>query len=346
MTAPTRARIRDLGIEPGRLPPGDANALTDVPGVAVGHRTIERGTPNDGPCVRTGVSVIDPETDRDVYERPVAGATHVLNGYGKSIGLPQVGELGELETPIGLTNTLDVWSIADAIVGRVLEADGNATSVNPVIGECNDGILNDIRGRHVSRADVEDAFEAVSSRNLEEGCVGAGAGTTGFGWKAGIGTASRRVSGHVVGVLVLTNTGKPEDFRIDGLPVDEYVEESTEASSAGGSIMILVGTDAALSARQLHRVAKRAPLGLGRVGGIAHHGSGDFVISFANGRGETFTDSGLTPLFRGAIEATEEAIYNSLTRASTTTGRDGTTVEALPLEALRRAVDARPVAGD
>lgn len=345
MTDDSRARVRELGIDPGRLPPGEENALTDVPGVAVGHRTLHRGSPDDGPCLRTGASVIDPETDRDVYENPVTGATYVLNGYGKSVGLPQVDELGAIETPIGLTNTLDVWSVADAVAGRVIDRDEAATSVNPVVGECNDGVLNDIRGRHVSAAHVQDAFDAVTESSTLEGCVGAGTGTTGFGWKAGIGTASRRIADHVVGALVLTNTGKPEDLRIDGLHVDRYVEESTEASSAGGSIMMLVGTDAALSSRQLGRVVERTALGLGRVGGIAHHGSGDFAIGFANDRGETVDDSALTPLFRAAVEATEEAIYNSLTRAETTVGEDGTTVEALPLDAVRRAVEARESGG-
>ncbi|MFD1600856.1 P1 family peptidase [Halobellus rarus] len=336
-----RARVRELGIDPGRLPTGEGNALTDVPGVAVGHRTVRRGGPDDEPCLRTGVTVIDPAIDRNVYDAPVTGATHVLNGYGKSVGLPQVDELGQIETPIGLTNTLDVWGVADAIAGRVLDREASVTSVNPVVGECNDGVLNDIRGRHVTAAHVSEAFEASSTSNAQEGCVGAGTGTTGFGWKAGIGTASRRVEGHVVGALVLTNTGKPADLRIDGLHVDRYVDGSTEASSAGGSIMMLVGTDAALSSRQLGRVVQRTGLGLGRVGGIAHHGSGDFAIGFANDRGEGFADSALTPLFRATVESTEEAIYNSLTRAETTVGGDGATVEALPLDPVRRAVEAR-----
>lgn len=336
-----RLRVRDLGVDPGTLPTGDANALTDVPGVAVGHRTVTHGAPDDEPCIRSGVSVIDPAVDRNVFEEPVTGATHVLNGYGKSVGFPQVAELGEIETPIGLTNTLAVWSVADAIAGHSLETNPSATSVNPVVGECNDGILNDIRGRHITADHTAAALADASPTNTDEGCVGAGTGTTGFGWKAGIGTASRRVEDHVVGALVLTNTGKPDDLRIDGLHVDDYVDDSTEATSAGGSIMMLLGTDAALSARHLSRVVRRAPLGLGRVGGIAHHGSGDFVIGFATDRGDAVADDGLSPLFRAAIEATEEAIYNSLTRAETTTGHGGTTIEALPLDAVRRAVAAR-----
>lgn len=202
MAPEERARVRGLGIDPGRLPPGAENALTDVPGVAVGHRTIARGGPDDPPCVRSGVTVIDPDVDRDVFAEPVTGATEVLNGYGKSVGFPQVDELGEIETPIGLTNTLDVWSVADAVAGHVLDENPDATSVNTLVGECNDGVLNDIRGRHVSTEDVAAAFDALSESDVSEGCVGAGHGTTGFGWKAGVGTASRVVGGHTVGSLV------------------------------------------------------------------------------------------------------------------------------------------------
>lgn len=341
MTDDERARVRELGIEPGRLEPGPDNALTDVPGVAVGHSTLTRGEQADPPCVRSGVTVIDPDTDRNVFDAPVTGSTDVLNGYGKSVGFPQVDELGEIETLIGLTNTLDVWTVADAIAGHALEENPEATSVNPVVGECNDGVLNDIRGRHVSQTDVENAIDALAPSSVAEGCVGAGTGTTGFGWKAGIGTASRVVDDHTVGALVLTNTGKPEDLRIDGLAVDDYVDANPDATYAGGSIMMLVGTDADLSARQLGRVTGRAGLGLGRVGGIAHHGSGDFAIGFANARGAPVDEPDLSAFFRATIEATEEAIYNSLTRAETTTGRGGTTVDALPLEAVRRAVADR-----
>lgn len=341
MTADNQPRIRELGIDPGQLPPGDHNSITDVAGVEVGHETILKGDHTESDCARTGVSVIDPDADRNVFSDPVTGAVSVFNGYGKSTGLAQVAELGEIETPIALTNTLDVWSVAAGVLDYVLDVNATATSVNPVVGECNDGVLNDIRGRHVTAAAVERTIGSLSASNTREGCVGAGAGTTGFGWKAGIGTASRRADQHTVGALVLTNTGMPADLRIDGLHVNKAVQQETESSSAGGSIMMLVGTDAALSARQLTRVTKRAALGLGRAGGIAHHGSGDFAVGFANDRGPQVDDSALTALFRGAIEATEEAIYNSLTRAETTTGVDNTTVRALPLDAVRRAVAAR-----
>lgn len=341
MAEDTRCRIRDLGIDPGRLPPGETNAITDVPGVAVGHRTVTQGGPEEEPCIRSGVSILHPDVDRNLFEDPVVGATDVLNAFGKSVGLPQIDELGEIETPIGLTNTLAVWTVANGLVANTLEQHTEATSVNPVVGECNDGVLNDIRGQHLSETHVDDAMDALSRSNTEEGCIGAGTGTTGFGWKAGIGTASRTVGGHTLGALVLTNTGKPGDLRVDGLPIDEYIDESTTAVSAGGSIMMLIGTDATLSARQLSRVVRRTSLGLGRVGGIAHHGSGDFAIGFANRRGDSVTESDLTSLFRAAIESTEEAIYNSLTRAETVTGVGGTTIDALPLEAVRVAVETR-----
>ena len=338
--AANRCRVRALDIDLGTLPTGERNALIDVPGVSVGHVTLDTGGPDNSPCLRTGVTAIHPAS-RDVFADPVTGAVHVLNGYGKSVGLPQVRELGTIETPITLTNTLNVWRVADATVTYVLDRHSDATSVNAVTGECNDGLLNDIRGRHVTADHVRQALDEATTDSTAEGCVGAGRGTTGFGWKAGIGTASRRVDKHTVGVLVLTNTGKPADLRIDGLPVGQHVRPDEVTEPPGGSIMIIVGTDAAVSSRQLDRIAKRAPMGLARTGGIAHHGSGDFVVAFANDRGGAVDDVNLTPLFRAAIEATEEAIYNSLTKAQTTTGAGGTTVPALPLEPIRELALAR-----
>ncbi len=338
--ATDRARVRELGITPGTLPPGECNALVDVPDVSIGHVTLDSGGPANPPCLRTGVTAIHPDS-RDVFTDPVTGAVHVLNGYGKSVGLSQVRELGAIETPITLTNTLNVWRVADATVTDVLERHPDATSVNAVTGECNDGLLNDIRGRHVTAEHVQQALDDASPDTTAEGCVGAGRGTTGFGWKAGIGMASRTTGEHTVGVLVLTNTGKPADLQIDGLPVGRHVQPDDVIEPPGGSIMIVVGTDASVSSRQLRRVAKRAPMGLARAGGIAHHGSGDFVIAFANERGPTIADAGLTPLFRAAVEATEEAIYNSLTQAETTTGVDGQTAPALPLEPVRDLLERR-----
>jgi D-aminopeptidase len=329
------ARIRELGIEPGGLPTGRHNALTDVDGVTVGQVSLNRGSAENPPAIRTGVTVVRP-ADRDVFDAPVTGATHVLNGYGKPTGFPQVAELGGIETPIGLTNTLNVWRVADAIVTHTLERHPEAKSVNPIAVECNDGTLSDIRGRHVTDGHVRRALDEADAGAVAEGCVGAGMGTTGYGWKAGIGTASRVVGDGTVGALVLTNTGKPEDLRIDGLPVGDRIRPAEVTAPPGGSIVMLVGTDATLTHRQGRRLAKRAPLGLARTGGIAHHGSGDFAIAFANGTGDPPADSELTPLFRGAIEATEEAIYNSLTTATTTSGVDGNTVPALPLDVVRR----------
>ncbi|MFB6299906.1 MAG: P1 family peptidase [Halobacteriales archaeon] len=340
MDTTQRPRIRELGMMPGELPTGPHNAITDVPGTRVGHETLHWGSPDDAECVRTGVSVIDP-VDRDLYESPVVGAAHVLNGYGKSVGLPQLLELGQLETPIGLTNTLDVWTVADAIVGRVLDRHSEVRSINPVVGECNDGRLHDIRGRHVTADHVEQAFAAATDDLPEEGCVGAGVGTTGFGWKAGIGTASRRVDANTVGALVLTNTGRATDLRIDGLDITRFLEQSPDETSSDGSIMLIVGTDASLSARQLGRLAKRAPLGLARVGGIASHRSGDFVLAFGTGCDDHVNETDLTPLFRGVIESIEEAIYNSLTTAVSTTGVGNETVNAIPIEAIEAAVAER-----
>lgn len=328
-------RVREIGVEPGALPTGKYNSLTDVGGVTVGQVSLRTGSEENPPAIRTGVTVVQPAA-RDVFDTPVAGATEVLNGYGKAVGFPQVNELGEIETPIGLTNTLNVWRVADAIASHTIDNHPEAKSINTLVGECNDGTLNDIRGRHINEEHVFQAAAEADTGPVEEGCVGAGMGTTGYGWKAGIGTASRIADGHTVGALLLMNTGKPRDLRIDGLPVGGHVSPENVTAPPGGSVMILVGTDATLTHRQCRRLAKRAPLGLARTGGIAHHGSGDFAIAFANGTGDSVDDPDLTPLFRATIEATEEAIYNSLTTATTTTGADGTTVPALPLDVVRR----------
>lgn len=333
--ADERARIRDLGIEPGTLPTGEHNAITDVDGVTVGQVSLDSGSTEEPPAIRTGVTVVQP-AERDVFASPVVGATDVLNGYGKAVGFSQISELGEIETPIGLTNTLNVWRVADAIVSHTLDHHSEAKSVNALAGECNDGTLNDIRGRHVTEDHVRQALSEAGGGQVAEGCVGAGMGTTGYGWKAGTGTASRVVGGQTVGALVLTNTGKPEDLRIDGMPIGEHTQPEDVTAPPGGSIMMLVGTDATLTSRQSNRLAKRTSLGLARTGGIAHHGSGDFAVAFANGTGDPPRDSDLTPLFRATIEATEEAIYNSLTAATTTTGADGNVVPALPLDTVCR----------
>lgn len=353
-----RPRLRDLGAEPGVLPTGEANALTDVPGVSVGHVTLDEGDPADPPCLRTGVTAIRP-ADRDLYDEPVAGATHVINGYGKAVGLPQVDELGAIETPILLTNTLNTWRVADALVGRILDRQQDARSINPLVAECNDGRLNDIRGRHLGREHVDTALDGATTPNTAEGCVGAGTGMVGFGWKGGVGTASRVVDidgdDCTVGALTLTNTGRPGDLRLDGVRVGRHVEpddpraEETRpdgsddaTGSDDGSIVIVVGTDAPVSGRQLSRIAKRGTLGLGRTGATASHGSGDFVIAFGNADGtgrerspSSTADAALSQVFRATAEAVEEAIGNSLVRATTTTGVGGTTYRAIPTAELR-----------
>lgn len=349
-----RPRARDLGIEVGIFPTGTHNAITDVAGVRVGHTTII-----EAPNVRTGVTAIFPHSG-NAYASRVPAAIHVGNGYGKLLGVTQVRELGELETPILLTCTLCVWKAADAMVGWMLERNGmeNVRSLNAFVGETNDGGLNDIRSRPVEPEHVVAALEGASDGPVEEGAVGAGAGTVAFGWKGGIGTSSRvlpeSLGGYTVGVLVQSNYGGI--LQIGGAPVGRELGQYAFANQVGadadydpdadvqewGSIMIVVATDAPLSDRNLERVARRAIMGLSRTGSYASNGSGDYVIAFstANGvrRGRTgplsavddLANGAVSPLFQATVEATEEAIYNSLFMAETVTS-NGRTVEALPL---------------
>jgi D-aminopeptidase len=340
-----RPRARDLGIAPGLLPPGPHNAITDVAGVRVGHATVRAGD-----SVRTGVTAILPHGDNLFLDR-VPAAVHVGNGFGKLLGVTQVAELGELETPILLTCTLCVWRAADALVAHLLARPDMAEvrSINPVVGETNDGYaLNAIRTRPIGPADVERALAAARDGPVGEGSVGAGTGTVAFGWKGGIGTASRRVDaaggGWTVGVLVQSNFGG--DLHILGVPVGRGlgrrgVTREAEAQGRKGSIMIVVATDAPLSARSLERLAARAPLGVARTGSVMDNGSGDYVVAFSvhpevrRRRGAerlTLAELGndaLSGLFQGVVEATEEAIYNSLLTA-TTERANGTVVEAIP----------------
>lgn len=353
MTAPcgTRPRARDIGIRIGVLPTGPLNAIPDVPGVRVGHVSLIEGegalVQGKGP-VRTGVTAIVPHGG-NLFTGKVCAAVHVINAFGKSVGLPQVVELGNIETPIMLTGTLNVWTVADALVDYMSERNPGVYSFNPVVGECNDGALNDTLGRHVKRHHVFEALESATRTDTGEGNVGAGVGMTGFGWKGGIGTASRVLSEDwgdcTVGAMVLTNTGQASDLRINGVPIGRELKPDTH-SHVEGSIMIVIGTDAPLSSRQLGRVARRAVFGLARAGGIASHGSGDFVIAFStgtlisvSGNQSTGPDAFvpeplLSSLFRATIEATEEAIVNSLFRAETLAGRDGTTRVGIPVEAV------------
>jgi len=353
----TRPRIRDLGVEVGILSPGPLNAITDVAGVKVGQTTLVRGD-----SIRTGVTAVLPHGGNLFRER-VPGAVFVGNAFGKLAGSTQVNELGEIETPILLTSTLSVPKVADALVSYMLNLKGNESvqSVNPLVGETNDGYLNDIRSRPIGQEDVFKAITNAKEGPVEEGAVGAGTGTVAFGFKGGIGTSSRRLSaalgGYTVGVLVQTNFGGI--LSIAGAPIAKelgnhylknYLEENkgaanrTPEQTADGSIMIVVATDAPLEHRNLSRLAARAMMGLARTGSSGSNGSGDYVIAFStapevrieadNPRYQPkalLANGSMSPLFEAVIEATEEAIYNSMFRAHDMSGQ-GRTVKALPLE--------------
>ena len=339
-----RPRARELGIRPGLLEPGPLNAITDVAGVRVGQVSIV-----EGENVRTGVTAIMPHPG-NMFREKVAAAVYVYNAFGKLVGATQVNELGQLETPILLTNTLSVWDAAAAMVDWMLARPGNETvsSINPVVGETNDGWLNDIRSRHVKPEHVRQALESAREGGVEEGSVGAGTGTEALGWKGGIGTSSRRLpannGGYTVGVLVQTNFGGR--LTVDGVPVWRELQPSARQGGADGSCIIAVATDAPLDARQLRRLAARAILGMARTGAAGDHNSGDYVIAFSTTNRylveaaqqtpiTLVREDQLSPLFRAARDATEEAIYNSLLRATTVRGREGHVAEAIPLEKLR-----------
>ena len=355
MTATTaqgqRARARDLGVKPGVFPPGRNNAITDVAGVRVGHATVNRGD-----SVRTGVTAILPHEGNAFLDR-VPAALHVGNGFGKLLGATQLNELGELETPILLTCTLCVWNAADALVGWILEQPGmeNVRSINPVVAETNDGTLNAIRSRPIGVSDVRAAVAAASPGPVAEGSVGAGAGTIAFGWKGGIGTSSRvlptSLGGWTLGVLVQSNFGGI--LQVLGAPVGRELgqyafkrETQTPGENGDGSIVMIVATDAPLSDRNLRRLAARAIMGLSRTGSSAANGSGDYVIAFSTSpkvrrafnatrlTTDEVANESMSGLFEAAVEATEEAIYNSLFQATTVTG-SGRTAEAIPLDKVR-----------
>lgn len=361
-----RPRARDAGVLVGVLPPGQLNAITDVPGVMVGHSTIVRDA-----NIRTGVTAILPHGG-NLFRDKVPGAVFIGNAFGKLAGSTQVNELGEIETPIMLTSTLNVPRVADATIDYMLALAGNedVQSINPLVGETNDGFLNDIRGRHVGRDEVFAAIKTAKGGPIEEGAVGAGTGTVAFGWKGGIGTASRKLpqnlGGYTVGVLVQSNFGGI--LTINGAPVGRelgkyYLKEQLEKTAAAdpqtsdradGSIIIVIATDAPIDYRNLKRLAARSMLGLARTGAAGSNGSGDYAIAFSTATelrirnlpnertkpsAALLSNEAMSPLFLAVIEATEEAIYNSLFCATTTTGR-GHTVEALPidrtLEVLRK----------
>jgi D-aminopeptidase len=373
----TRPRASDLGLKIGVLPTGPLDAITDVVGVEVGHATINRGNE-----IHTGVTAVLPHSG-NLYREKVPGAVFVGNGFGKLAGSTQVEELGEIETPILLTSTLSVPRVTDALISYMLALPGNehVLSINPIVGETNDGYLSDIRGRHITADDVVAAIKNAKRGPVEEGAVGAGTGTVAFGWKGGIGTASRRLptklGGYTVGVLAQTNFGGV--LTIAGAPVGQelgqyYLLDELQSRSRGtaeantvagggdagqkqlkqsrgvsdhgdGSVMVVVATDAPLDARNLKRLAARALLGVARTGGAASNGSGDYAIAFSTApqvrihmedkaltrHVEVLTNDAISPLFLAAIEATEEAVYNSLFRATTTNGQ-GHTVQALPID--------------
>ena len=357
----TRPRVRDAGIFVGRMEPGPHNAITDVAGVRVGHATLISGEgalrPGVGP-VRTGVTVILPHSD-SLFRHKVRAAVHTINGFGKVFGFEQVRELGLIESPIALTNTLNVGLVADALISHATERDpdigiSTAGTVNVVVGETNDGYLNDIQGRHVRAEHVQAAIASASEGSVVEGAVGAGTGTVCFGWKGGIGTASRVApkasGGYTVGALVQSNFGRAEDLAVGGVPVGREIKPAPRwrapSRDKEGSIMIVLATDAPLDARQLGRLCVRVGAGLARTGSHYGHGSGDFVIAFstarpvAGGRSAPqvleamLADEGkaMNWLFPAVVECVEEAVLNSLFKAETMTGRDGHTIEALPVE--------------
>src|SRR5215471_6363891 len=360
-----RPRARDLGIRVGVLPSGPLNAINDVDGVMVGHTTIIKGE-----NVRTGVTAIVPHAG-NIFREKVPGAVFVGNGFGKLMGSSQVDELGEIETPIVLTSTLNVPIVADALLDYMLALPGNedVLSVNPIVAETNDGYLNDIRGRHVHKQDVLSAIKSARGGAVNEGSVGAGTGTVAFGFKGGIGTASRhlpaRLGGYTVGVLVQSNFGGV--LSIAGAPVGVelgryYLKDQVGSTISGGSqlapassangsgiadgsVIMVVATDAPVDARNLGRMARRTMMGLARTGAAGSNGSGDYGIAFSTAPGvripakdatrlrhaEVLSNEAMSPLFLAVIESTDEAIYNSLFRATTIAGQ-GHTVEAIPID--------------
>src|SRR5579863_6207788 len=332
---PARPRSRDLGIVVGILPTGPLNAITDVPGVKVGHTTLHRGDK-----IRTGVTAILPHGG-NLFREKVAGAVFIGNAFGKLAGSTQVNELGEIETPVLLTSTLNTFRVADCLIDYMLTLDGNhdVRSINPLVGETNDGVLNDIQGRYSGHDEVFGALQGAKSGAVEEGAVGAGTGTIAFGWKGGIGTSSRKVGEYTVGVLVQSNFGGR--LTICGVEIER--PRGGPAPAVDGSIMMIVATDAPVDHRNLQRMGARNMMGLGRTGSAGSNGSGDYAVAFTTSR-ETklLSNDAVSALFPAVIEATEEAIYNSLFRAETTTG-NGRTIQALPIESTVETLKRRGV---
>jgi D-aminopeptidase len=354
-----RPRAREIGLAPGVFEPGTKNAITDVAGVSVGHATL-----NQGDAIRTGVTVIVPHQG-NVFQDKVPGAVFVGNAFGKLAGSTQVDELGTIETPIGLTNTLSVGAVMEGLVRWTLDQSGNDSvrSVNALVGETNDGGLNDIRGQHVRPQHVIDALKAANTGAVQEGSVGAGTGTQAFGWKGGIGTSSRkldaRYGGYTVGVLVQSNYGGV--LTMGGAPVGKILgrysyqpRPSGQDDQGDGSCMVVVATDAPLDARDLKRLAARAVFGLARTGSSYSNGSGDFAIAFSTAADlrtrfgsstvqprTLLPTDGVSPLFQAALEATEEAVYNSLLKATPVSSRFGK-AEALPIDRVKEILGRYP----
>ncbi|MFD0798124.1 P1 family peptidase [Maribacter chungangensis] len=354
-TAQEKLRAREHGIAPGILTPGPLNTITDVAGVSVGQKNLVIGD-----SIRTGVTVILPHQG-NIFQEKVPAAIFVGNGFGKAIGTTQIEELGNIETPIALTNTLNSFLVANALIDYTLSVPENTKirSVNPVVGETNDGWLNDIRGRHVKSSDVMEAITSASTGAVEEGNVGAGTGTRCLGFKGGIGTASRKLpkekGGYTVGVLVQTNFGGI--LTINGAPVGEELNNFYMAEDVpyvvDGSCMIIIATDAPLSARNLKRLATRSFLAFGKVGSFSSNGSGDYSIAFSTHPSvrvpysstetvrtiKTVPNDEMSPLFLAVVEASEEAIYNSLFMATDMEGQKGRTMKALPVEKTLSILD-------
>jgi len=354
-----RPSAREIGLAPGVFAPGTKNAITDVAGVSVGHATL-----NQGDAIRTGVTVIVPHQG-NLFQDKVPGAVFVGNAFGKLAGSTQVDELGTIETPIGLTNTLSVGAVMEGLVRWTLDQSGNDSvrSVNALVGETNDGGLNDIRGQHVRPQHVIDALQAATTGAVQEGSVGAGTGTQAFGWKGGIGTSSRkldpRYGGYTVGVLVQSNYGGV--LTMGGAPVGKILgrysyqpRPSGQDDHGDGSCMIVVATDAPLDARDLKRLAARAVFGLARTGSSYSNGSGDFAIAFSTAADlrtrfgsstvqprTLLPTDGISPLFQAALEATEEAVYNSLLKATPVSSRFGK-AEALPIDRVKEILGRYP----
>ena len=358
----TRPRARDLGITIGRLEPGPLNAITDVTGVRVGHRTVEHGADGDVHAVRTGVTTIFPH-DEDPWTAPVYAGTHILNGYGELIGINQIAEWGLLMSPIVLTSSLAIGKAYDATVKWIASRDpASGVEVMPVVSECDDSGLSDVLAFALSDDDVAAALDGAIDGDVTEGCVGAGRGMQCFDFKGGIGTSSRvlpaEVGGYSVGALVLTNYGGREDLRIDGVRVGERITDLMPEEHTDGSCVVVVATDAPLLPHQLRRVAQRAGLGLARTGSYASNSSGEQFLAFSTANrlpvrgpdavidvravvdaraGEEWL---LSRLFAAAVEATEEGVVNALLAAETTVGRGGNTLHALPVDRVLPLLEA------